>query len=518
VTSFEEKQLFAEHIEEPQLEFGHGQSSDHPKDGLFLYGPRRRAEGPTTLRVGVVGTTVGLELFREWSNEIMGRIPVPPPGPRDKEVRLHLSAFPGLQEAFGIGLNPDAFTEVGIDERQLDKLTRIINQHEAVSKAADLYVDRVRDHAKNEEQPIDVWIFVVPEFVFERCRRQSRRQGLPTEKGDFAKSQKARFDAPLFEGVLDVEEEKVFDDIPDFHRHIKAKLLNLNYTSQLVRETTLKPEKFLNATGNPTRRTQDRATIAWNFSTSLYYKTQADPPWKIANMRPGVCYVGLVFKVLPEHEKGHACCAAQMFLSEGDGVVFRGAVGPWKTDKKEFHLSAEAASALMRLILDTYRQKHGQFPRELFIHGRTSFHREEWEAFCSSAPPETNIVGVRIKSTTGDMKLFRDGDYPCLRGTALILDETNAYLWSSGFAPRIGTYIGPETPNPLFITVLKSSNSTPEMRTVLQDILGLTKINYNSCNYNDGRPVTIQFADKVGDVLIMGSAKDAERQPFKFYI
>jgi hypothetical protein len=56
------------------------------------------------------------------------------------------------------------------------------------------------------------------------------------------------------------------------------------------------------------------------------------------------------------------------------------------------------------------------------------------------------------------------------------------------------------------------------MRTVLQDILGLTKINYNSCNYNDGRPVTIQFADKVGDVLIMGSAKDAERQPFKFYI
>jgi hypothetical protein len=26
------------------------------------------------------------------------------------------------------------------------------------------------------------------------------------------------------------------------------------------------------------------------------------------------------------------------------------------------------------------------------------------------------------------------------------------------------------------------------------------------------------FADKVGDVPVMGSAKDAERQPFKFYV
>jgi len=27
------------YIDEPELSFGHGQTSDHPKDGLFLYGP-----------------------------------------------------------------------------------------------------------------------------------------------------------------------------------------------------------------------------------------------------------------------------------------------------------------------------------------------------------------------------------------------------------------------------------------------------------------------------------------------
>jgi hypothetical protein len=58
----------------------------------------------------------------------------------------------------------------------------------------------------------------------------------------------------------------------------------------------------------------------------------------------------------------------------------------------------------------------------------------------------------------------------------------------------------------------------PNIRNVLADIMGLTKINYNACNYNDGLPVTIRFANKVGDVLTMGSAHDAERQPLKFYV
>lgn len=58
----------------------------------------------------------------------------------------------------------------------------------------------------------------------------------------------------------------------------------------------------------------------------------------------------------------------------------------------------------------------------------------------------------------------------------------------------------------------------PHLEDVLGDIMGLTKINYNACNFNDGLPVTVRFADKVGDVLSMGSAKGAEKQPFKFYV
>ena len=159
-------------------------------------------------------------------------------------------------------------------------------------------------------------------------------------------------------------------------------------------------------------------------------------------------------------------------------MVFRGANGPWKTGKNEFHLKLEPAKKLIGQVLETYRDKHGGPPKELFIHGRTTFNDEEWEAFKSVVPKETTLVGVRIKTTFGETKLFRNGDYPVLRGTAIILDSQNAYFWTTGYVPQLDTYVGPETPNPLFISVLRASNGMPPIEDVLGDIMGLTKINY----------------------------------------
>jgi len=515
---FPEKSLEVVHIDEPELEFNYYQKTDHPKDGLFLYGPRRGANFKEEITIGVVGTKSGISYFKDWAKKAMKTINVPDRTEREKENRLHLSNFPGLKEAFGIAIKPDAFIEYSIELSSIETSTSIANQHEAVSRTVDVFINKIEYHFKNEEQEIDVWIFVLPEIVFERCKRQARRTGVVLSPGEYAKKQSARSDLPLLAPVIDTSKEDVFDDIPDFHRQMKSRLLAYNAPSQLIRETTLAPEKFLNSAGYPKRGTQEPATVAWNLSTGLFYKTQSEPPWKIANMRPGVCYIGLVFKVLPNHRRNYACCAAQMFLSEGDSMIFRGANGPWQTSDWEYHLHKEAAKSLIRQVLETYQQKFGSYPKELFIHGRTKFNRDEWEAFEEVAPDETNIVGVRIGSAHGEMKLFRDGDYPCLRGTSIILDDRNAYLWTSGYLPRLDTYIGPETPNPLFITVLNATQNFPNVKSVLKDIMGLTKINYNACNYSDGLPVTIRFADKVGDVLTMGSSQGNGRQPFKFYI
>lgn len=515
MTTFPERSLQVLHFNEPLLEFNFKQTTPHPKDGLFLYGPHEKAKKTKDVRVGVIGTPAGINYFRTWAAQLKKGIPVPPPGKTEKQDRLHLASFPGLEEAFGISLNETEFVAYPLDMKAIDEATRILNLHEAVKKVVRLYADRTRKHRENDERAVDLWILIVPEIIFERCKPNARRTNLSLELGDFEKRKKVRSDLPLLKDVL--TEENVFDDAPDFHRQVKAEYLTLSPT-QILRETTIAPQEFKNKAGYPLRRTQDTATIAWNLATGLYYKTQPKPPWKLSGIRAGVCYIGLVYKTLPGNVSDHACCAAQMFLSEGDGVVFRGANGPWKKGDFDYHLSATAATDLIKKVLDTYKELHDCDPQELFIHGQTYFNDEEWRAFEAAAPVTTNVVGVRIRTTSGETKLFRDGDYPVLRGTAILLDEKSAYLWTNGYIPQLDTYIGPETPNPLFVTALRSKAAMPPLAIILSDIMGLTKINYNSCNYNDGLPVTVRFANMVGEVLTMGSAKGADRQPFKYYI
>ena len=91
-----------------------------------------------------------------------------------------------------------------------------------------------------------------------------------------------------------------------------------------------------------------------------------------------------------------ACCAAQMFLDSGDGVVFKGRVGPWYTGKRgHYHLSREAAEELLSKAVADYRKRRDNHdPEELFIHGRTSFNDDEWAGFEAAAGNSTRVVGV----------------------------------------------------------------------------------------------------------------------------
>ena len=43
-----------------------------------------------------------------------------------------------------------------------------------------------------------------------------------------------------------------------------------------------------------------------------------------------------------------------------------------------------------------------------------------------------------------------------------------------------------------------------EIVQVLNDILALTKLNYNACLFGDGSPVTLRFADSVAEILTAG--------------
>ena len=78
-------------------------------------------------------------------------------------------------------------------------------------------------------------------------------------------------------------------------------------------------------------------------------------------------------------------------------------------------------------------------------------------------------LGIQISDAYEDLKLYRMGNYPVIRGTALPLGDRSAYLWTSGFVPRLDTYMGPETPNPIMVRVQRGEC---DLRGVLSDVYG----------------------------------------------
>ena len=109
----------------------------------------------------------------------------------------------------------------------------------------------------------------------------------------------------------------------NFHNQLKARLLESKALTQIIRESTIAPEDFPDRFDRPARNMHTmQASVAWNISTAVFYKC-GGRPWKISGIREGVCYIGIVFKQLPNNsDLRNACCAAQMFLDSGDGVVF----------------------------------------------------------------------------------------------------------------------------------------------------------------------------------------------------
>ncbi len=502
-------------IPEPLLSFRYGQEAEHPRDGLFLFGPLEDKAHPPQLRYGIIGPVMAIARFKAWALRAKGPLP-----PADAK-KAHHTAWPGFEAAFRCDWPDEPMAEVLVSSKAVDDAIHIGDRHEAIFRTVSLYEKPILDYmATNEARP-SIWFVLIPEEVYKLGRPMSevkRNERTPSQiKNSLpGKALQISGQTSLF------DQDREADDMRRYAKHfrnqLKARLLRHLVAVQVVRETTVAPEDFLNQFGKPIRGVQDPATLTWNLCTTAFFKGEGKP-WRLATVRAGVCYIGLVFKRDPTSDRElYACCGAQMFLNSGEGVVFRGAFGDWwKRDQREYHLDEAAAKDLVDRVVTEYKKQHGgEPPRELFIHGRAAFTDEEWRGFNAAVDERTNLVGVRIRQSK-DIRLFTDQTMPVMRGMAYLYSDTRAYLWTMGYVPRLDTYPGWEVPNPLAVDVLRGK---APLEVVLADVMGLTKLNYNSAAYSATLPVTLCFADAVGEIL-MAAPEDGvpiPPLPFRYYI
>jgi hypothetical protein len=512
-------------LDEPLLTFGSEQEAYDPRDGLALFGPCDQRGGlPNHV---AIGTPRGLELWLTWIEAMNS-----PASCVDIARQRPWPPYPGFDVAFG-AIWPNPIKAYSLDSSELELAARKSDRYERAYTVANLYLNPIDQIQRLDAKPA-LAICIVPDEIYQNCRPKS----YVADPSDERKTDQQR---RILRSVLDdrrqgqgrlFDESEEFNDAPrdleqyglspDFRRQLKARIMSYELPVQIVRESTLDITEQVRRGDKGTNPLSDRL---WNLGTALFYKC-GQKPWKTPWAREGVCYVGLAYR-RSERDSRSACCAAQMFLDSGDGIVFVGEFGPWYSEeKKEFHLKPEAAENLLRGTIETYQKQEGRPLNEIFLHARSGINKEEYKGFLNACPSGVHLVGIRVRKDRFGPRLFRHDDHPeparrgkhpVLRGTFWQRTQRHGLLFTSGFKSRIGTYDGWEIPVPLSITI---QHGDCDLLQVARDILGLTKLNYNTCQLGESQPITIKYSDRIGEILLANPEVSREywRHNFKYYI
>ena len=257
---------------------------------------------------------------------------------------------------------------------------------------------------------------------------------------------------------------------------------------------------------------QSRATRTWNLATTLFYKA-GGIPWRPASLPRNVCFIGISFHHLRRRSGGIVYASvAQAVSTEVEPFALKGAtIDREQRRGRHPYLREDQAQALMVEVLNKYRDMAGVAPDRVVVHKTTSYEAEEIAGFrkgTQHAVAACDLIWMRETS----FRLVRRGSEEPQRGTLCTVgDET--YLFTVGRVPWWGEYPGPHIPAPLQI----GSAGETDLRERAQEILALSKVDWNSTDGVSRHPITVSFARKVGLGMTELSENQAPHPSYRFH-
>jgi hypothetical protein len=464
-------------LEEPELEFGGSQKHIDIRFGLSAYGPLDLLSdlAPRTIRLGIVGTSESIEGLAAWLAKCTQGINAKP----SRQPNL----FPGFPSCEGkTAFNCDFITQSAlqraISRQKFLVLATTASIEDRIKQAVELFASEIEYLAESSKPDVVVCAF-------------------PIE---------------LVEILDDPQQTTPFN----FHDALKAKVMSTRIPIQIVLPSLYDPSMAKKQRKTGLARTlQDEATRAWNIYCALYYKA-GGTPWRLKRESTSLdtCFVGVSFYRSLDGALLQTSIA-QVFNERGEGVVIRGAIANVSREDRQPHLSEEDAFDLLRGALAKYKQEHRNLPARVVLHKTSSFSEEEVAGFRQALAEADVEIYDFLSMRKSSLRLYREGVYPPLRGTVLDLVDGEFVLYARGSVPFFETYPGMYIPRPLRATVVYSEQT---VRFLSQEILALTKLNWNSTQFDGGEPVTIQAARDVGRVLRFCGTDDVIAARYSFYM
>jgi hypothetical protein len=488
---------------EPDLEFGSGVHIDI-RYGIQDYGPIGfdNPAAAKVIKVGFAGTSASISKVLEWMTSAKAGVEATP----SKKPRFR-PKFPGFgsESPFRCDWVTEARLQRPIDQRLVNDVLTTASRNEGVEKAVQYFMDECTYLVK--EAKVDVIICAPPVDLLRHFDNENegdeedeaRPRRVAGSRSRKIKQKAARFNVEL-----------------DFHDMLKAESLSLSSPIQFIRPGTYDDTvRHTSATGKR-RRLQDAATRAWNFHTALYYKA-GGTPWrllrKVAEFES--CFVGISFFRSVDKEHIHTS-VAQVFNERGEGMILRG--GEAKVSKHDLqpHLSEEDMKNLLLNSLRAFEKEHHRFPPRVVLHKTSGFTDAE-RSGCEKALDELRVVKHRdlLVVRESDIRLFRPGIYAPLRGSFLEMDSENFLLYTRGSVPFFEMYPGLYVPRALEIELVATEESP---KVLAQEILALTKMNWNNTQFDSSTPITISAARQVGAILKYAGDKKEIQSRYAFYM
>jgi len=302
----------------------------------------------------------------------------------------------------------------------------------------------------------------------------------------------------------------------DLHNFVKAFAVQKGISTQFIREKTI--ESDLNC------------QIAWSLSLAIYVKALRTP-WTLANVEDSTVFAGIGYSI-SHNENGSEILVgcSHIFSSDGQGVKYKlSKITDVTYDaKKNPYLSENEAYQLGLNIKELFYKSFTDMPKRVVIHKRTPFKSQEVKGIIDSLSSAgiTNIDLIEI-SYEDEAKFFEFGKnyvidgFPVRRGVCFAVNENTAYLYTHGIAPSVRNqffkYIkgGKSIPIPLKVVKHYGSGTLEQIAT---EILGLSKMNWNSFELYSKLPCTIESSNTIAKIGWMLSQYNGAVYDYRYFM
>jgi len=475
------------YIEEPSLQFGKDQHIC-PRQGIYAFNPYDiDLLRPKEIKIGIIGKSDSIELVLDWLKSCESHIE----GKKSKNPHPNLFMnFCGFNKEVGFKseiVYDDGYIRSINNSDFSDIITRCKKLSERIELIAELYLTEIK-YLSNNKRP-DVILCVLSEKFLTSIREEKVEENEEEED---------------FDPFAEKDEERSYME-QNFRRYLKAKAMKYKIPIQLLRDKI----------ANPSGSMQDPATIAWNFFTAIYYKASGTP-WALIrkDFSETTCYAGISF-YKSRDRKSTQTSIAQIFNELGNGVILRGEEVRTSKQNRTPHLSEQQAFDLLSSSLKEYYDSVKIYPKRLVLHKTSNFSPDEIYGF-KQAAKKSNIYQIDLVTIQpSPIRLYRTQQYPPLRGTQLRLTENRHILYTRGSVPHYETYTGMYIPSPIEIRLFEHDES-PDL--ICEEIIGLTKMNWNNTQFDRKFPITIECARNVGDILKYLDPEEKMELKYSFYM